>query len=387
VSATGNVAVTIAVCCAACTADVRRPTARGHLAGSPIETTVDSELARHFLERQAPGVAARPDLDAVIERARAELRGPNSAAAVARIAREASPDLAALLLAEALLDDDRSAALRRLYREELNDAVRGGPAPLDTSRFTLLFAPGWLYRSHPETGAGFERQLALAAEIGIDADRIDTDENATVEHNARVIAEDLQRRAASGRRYVVVSASKSGPEVALALAMLSPDAARQIAAWVNVAGVLGGSPLVDGALVAPRCWAALALFGWRRGGLDGMRSMSTRLRRAALPALRVPEHVLVVNHVPLPLSGHLSRRARGGYEEMRSLGPNDGLALTLDEIIPGAATLVEIGLDHYMSAPDIDRRTVALTRAVLRLVAERDAEEQRDEGNRLGWRR
>ncbi len=72
---------------------------------------------------------------------------------------------------------------------------------------------------------------------------------------------------------------------------------------------------------------------------------------------------------------------------MRSIGPNDGLALTLDEIFPGAATLVELGLDHYMSAPDLGRRTVALTRAVLRLVAERDAEEQRDEGGGLSWRR
>jgi hypothetical protein len=186
---------------------------------------------------------------------------------------------------------------------------------------------------------------------------------------------------------VVVSASKSGSEVALALGMLSPEEAGHVAAWVNVAGVLGGSPLVDGALVAPRCWAALALFGWRRGGLDGMRSMSTRLRRAALRDLRVPEHVLVVNHVPVPLSGHVSRRARGGYEGMRSLGPNDGLALTLDEIFPEGATLVEFGLDHYMSAPDIGRRTVALTHAVLRLVAERDAEDRAERGGRHGWRR
>lgn len=374
-SATRNVAVTIVMCCAACAADERRLPARGQLAGTSIETTVDSELARYFLERQAPEATVRPDVDAIIERARAELRGPDAAARLARIARDASPDLAALLLAEALLEDGRGAALRRVYREELRDAARGVPAALDASRFTLLFAPGWLYRSHSENGAGFERQLTLAAEMGIDAERIDTDENATVEHNASVIAEDLRRRGASGRRYVIVSASKSGPEVARALAMLSPGEAEHVAAWVNVAGVLGGSPLADGALVAPRCWAALALFGWRRGGLDGMRSMSTRLRRAALPELRVPEHVVVVNHVPLPLSGHVSRRARGGYEWMRSLGPNDGLALTLDEIFPGAATLVEIGVDHYMSAPDIDRRTVALTRAVMRLVLERDAED------------
>ncbi len=101
-----------------------------------------------------------------------------------------------------------------------------------------------------------------------------------------------------------------------------------------------------------------------------MKSMSTRLRRGALDEIHLPEHVLVVNYVPLPLSGHVSPRARGGYEEMRSLGPNDGLALTIDEVFPGGRTLVEIGLDHFMSAPDIDRRTVALTRAVLREIGD-----------------
>ncbi len=74
---------------------------------------------------------------------------------------------------------------------------------------------------------------------------------------------------------------------------------------------------------------------------------------------------------------------------MRSLGPNDGLALTLDEIFPGGATLVEMGLDHYMSAPDIDGRTEALTRALLRLIAERSAVHARQAklNGHLGWRR
>ncbi len=367
-----NAAAAVALCCAACASDAPRLPARGQFEETFIETTVDSEVARYFLERRVPGGARRPDLDAVIDRARAELRGPDVALSLGRIARDESPDLAALLLAEALSQDERSASLRRLYREELAATVRGGPASPDARGVMFLFAPGWLYRSHPESGAGLERQLALVSAMGIDAERIETDENGSVELNARTIAEDLRHRRASGRRFVIVSASKSGPEVALALAMLSPEEADPVSAWVNVAGVLGGSPLADGALVEPRCWAALALFGWRSGGLDGLRSMSTRARRGALSDVRLPEHVLIVNDVPLPLSGDVSSRARGGYEGMRSLGPNDGLALTVDEMLPGAATLVEIGLDHYMSAPDIDRRTAALTRAVLRMVAERE---------------
>jgi hypothetical protein len=366
-------ALTLAVCCGACAADARRLPAHGFVGGTEVETTVDSELARYLLERHAPGATLDPMLEARIHRARAEVRGPNAAIALTRISREASTDFAALLLAEALLEDEDSAALRRLYLEELDAAARGHVGPFDRSGHTLLFAPGWLYRSRPENGAGFERQLALAGHLRMEAERIESDENASVEHNARAIADELRRRSETGRKYVLVSASKSGPEAALALAMLSQEEAGHIAAWINIAGVLGGSPLADAALEAPRCWAALALFGWRRWGLGGMKSMSTRARRDRLREIRIPEHVLVVNHVPLPLSGQVSRRARGGYGEMRSLGPNDGLALTLDEIFPGGETLVEVGLDHYMSAPDIDRRTEALTRAVLRHLAERSA--------------
>ncbi len=144
--------------------------------------------------------------------------------------------------------------------------------------------------------------------------------------------------------------SKSGPEVALALGKLSQSETGHIAAWINIAGVLGGSPLADAALSAPRCWAALALFGWKRLGVDGMKSMSTLRRRGELGDIRIPEHVLVVSYVPLPLSGQVSPRAREGYADLRSLGPNDGLALTFDEIFPGGATLVEVGLDHYLAA-------------------------------------
>ncbi len=272
-------ALTLAVCCGACAADAHRLPAHGFVGGTEVETTVDSELARYLLGRQAPGATLDPVFEARIQQTRADVRGPSPGIAVNRISREASPDLAALLLAEALLEDEASATLRRFYAEELH-AANAHVGALDANGYTLLFAPGWLYRSHPENGAGFERQLALATHMGMKAERIETDENASVEHNARAIADEIRRRCETGRKYVLVSASKSGPEVAVALAELSQGEAGHIAAWINIAGVLGGSPLVDAALVAPRCWAALALFGWRRWGLDGMKSMSTLVRPA-----------------------------------------------------------------------------------------------------------
>lgn len=291
---------------------------------------------------------------------------------LSRIARDWSPDVAALLLAEELLRDPRNARMQARYLEELDRLEAGRPLSLERETpYSILFVPGWLYRSHPEHGAGFERQLALAARMGIEAERIPTEENASVEHNARLVAEEIRRRRDHGRRYVLASASKSGAELALALSTLAPEDASHVAAWVNIGGVLGGTPLADEALRAPRCWGALALLGWRKGGLDGLRSMATGPRRASLAGLRLPPHVLVVNYVPLPLSGDVTGAARDGYQSMRRLGPNDGLALTADEIFPGGATILEAGLDHYLTARDIDRRTEALLGAVVRHLGER----------------
>lgn len=131
--------------------------------------------------------------------------------------------------------------------------------------------------THPGNGAGFE-QLALAARMGIAAERLDTDENGSVEQNAADIAAELRR----------------------------------------------------------------------------LRSMATAPRRARLAGLTLPRGLLAVNYVPLPLSGDLTEPARTGYRSLRDLGPNDGLALTVDEMLPGAVTIVEAGLDHFMTAPDID---------------------------------
>ena len=98
--------------------------------------------------------------------------------------------------------------------------------------------------------------------------------------------------------------------------------------------------------------------------------MATAPRRARLAGLTLPGHVLAVNYVPLPLSGDVTGSARSGYESMRALGPNDGLALTTDEILSGGVTIVEAGLDHFMAAPGIDRRTEALIRAVFGALGE-----------------
>ena len=60
------------------------------------------------------------------------------------------------------------------------------------------------------------------------------------------------------------------------------------------------------------------------------------------------------------------RDRRGRYEQLLPYGPNDGLTLLADELIPGGKAVLEIGLDHYYRDPEIDLNALALASVVVR---------------------
>ena len=229
----------------------------------------------------------------------------------------------------------------------------------------MLFAPAWLYRSHPEVGADFARQRRLVERLGIAHRLIPTPESASVEENARVIAAAVREAGRQGRPLIVVSTSKSGAEVALALSrLLAPEEAASVAAWLNAGGALGGSPLADAALRSPVSWIARTVFwfaGWSRAGLT---SMSTALSRQRLEGARLPASIAVVNLVAVPLSGTVGRRLHASYTLLRRYGPNDGVVLLADTIWPGGANLVALGSDHLLTAMQTDAHGLALLRAL-----------------------
>ena len=73
---------------------------------------------------------------------------------------------------------------------------------------------------------------------------------------------------------------------------------------------------------------------------------------------------------PFPARSHPWRRDR--YEALRSAGPNDGLTLLPDELVPGGAVITDIGLDHYYRDPEVELKSLALAYAVLDLLEEEE---------------
>jgi hypothetical protein len=351
---------------------VPQHTAEGRLAwGQEIKTTVDSEMARYYLEKYLQGVRSNPEYDHAIEQAHETGDGkPLDSDNLQGLSEQFSPDFAALYFVDRVNHDPSSRKAQQAFRSHLA-ALRTREGKLGTQHdkkfdsYLIAFVPGYAYKRDPASGADFRRQRSIMDRAGFKTLLIETDEVGTVEKNAAIIASALIRLSKQHDNIILVSTSKGGPEVALALGkLLTPHQSRQVQAWISVGGILRGSPLADQALVWPRSW-------WARIGIfflglpqENIENLSTRRRKEVFNQLAFPDHLFVVHYVGVPLSGQVSRDVRGRYRALRKLGPNDGLTLLTDELMPRGVVITDVGLDHYYRDPEIDLKTVALAYVV-----------------------
>lgn len=361
--------------CSACGGGWDRIAARGEIGGHSIDTTVDSPIARYYLQRHAAGDPHDPTLERTLRQVLEPVTAtPPAAADLARLSAATSPDLATLHLVRILSSIPENAALEQVFRAHL-ERVRGmagddlGPLGRCVTALELppvWFVPGWFYETQPGTGANFFRQRLLLERLGVENRLVPLIENGTVEQNARILAREI-RQLASDDAIILVSASKGGPEAAHALgALLTAEEARPVKAWINIGGLLRGSPLADFARSWPIRWLA-PLYFWHQGRDpgDSVESLTTERSRARFARETIPEHVALINFAGIPLSGDVSSAAEFGYTRMREGGPNDGLTLIVDELAHGGRTIVQMGLDHYYRDPELDLKTVALALTVI----------------------
>ena len=337
------------------TARVDHPIARDYLEGRSLPSDLDEIRRTHLVDGLLP---TEPTLSYLTDRY--------------------STDVATLFFTEAVSAHNPSDSIQRAYADAVRRLMQTGESPeVDPSgsRLTVAFAPGWFYKSHgAETGGDFHGQLEQLARVGVPAVLIETDENGTVESNAEIIGDALRRLQREGREVLVVSASKSGAEIAVALGgILRPDETTHVRAWLSIGGVRRGSPFADWALNPTVCWISQLHLGLQGFDLDGARSLKTSRRRPHFANLRFPEHVLLVSYVPVPLSGDISNRGAFGYSRMRELGPNDGLTMLIDQLLPGGLTIVETGVDHFFDHPDRDVRSLALLEVLLKKISVADS--------------
>jgi hypothetical protein len=357
------VALAWAVALGACSS-VPRVDAAGMIAGYELHGPVDHELARDYLE-------GRP-LPAALSELRQTLLASGTVPTrdtLAWVSATYSPDVATLLFLETSAERPEARNLRKLFQEELAVVRRIGfeqARPTPPEDLLVLMVPGWFYRSNgSETNADFRIQRALYEKWGIAHQLVAIDENGTVEGNAHIVA-DAIRKASVKHRVFLVSASKSGAEVALALgSVLDARETSRVVGWLSIVGAVRGSPLADRVLEPDMCWFVELQLGVKGFDLEGLKSMRASTSRPLFDGLRFPPHIEIVSLIAVPLSGNISDRGSFGYDRMRELGPNDGLTLLSDELVPGAVPLLLPGTDHFLGPEDQRYWSTALFRVLV----------------------
>jgi hypothetical protein len=337
-----------------------------------LETRVDSEAARYYLEHYLPGNRMDTELDERIDLVYQSANGglPDRGE-LKRLSDEFSVDFAALYLA----DQIAHIPINRRFRIAFDHAYDYTRIALPQSRvklpaaavdYEVLVIPIYLYKRLIGSGADLAAPRAALEKVGLTCHFVETQDDGTIEANADLVAAAIRALAPSGRRLIIVSASKSGAEVALALTKLGPAETHHVAAWINTVGALQGTPLIDDRVLPE------VEFIVGKVNPAGVASMTTTQSRQRFESFRIPKHVFVVNYFGIPTVGSISFMASKGFYPLRKYGPNDGLVLLPDMIFPGGVTLAEVGSDHLRLNDHIDIAGVALAVTVINWLESHD---------------
>jgi hypothetical protein len=114
----------------------------------------------------------------------------------------------------------------------------------------------------------------------------------------------------------------------------------------------------------PKSWIARIIFSHEGVDFRSLPGLTTAASRLRMNGIRLPGHILVVQYVGAPLSGDISDDVRGRYAYLRKYGPNDGLTLLADELVPHGITIIEPGVDHFYRDPEINLKSLAIANLV-----------------------
>jgi hypothetical protein len=215
---------------------------------------------------------------------------------------------------------------------------------------TLAIVPGACYVEYPHTGAGGERLRAIAETLGCQTKVVPIESFGSLAENARTICDWLN--GCRDERLVVVSLSKGGADLKFALARPEAEFAfRRVKGWVNLSGIVHGTPLAGWFLSRSLSRWLLHLLCWYRGyRFEYLQDLDRRSGGPLDFDLRLPDHLKVLHVVGFPLIRHLSSPlARRTHHRLAPLGPNDGGGIMLADVLrlPGLVYPVW-GTDHYM---------------------------------------
>ncbi|MGA3088495.1 MAG: hypothetical protein ABSD75_07765 [Terriglobales bacterium] len=229
----------------------------------------------------------------------------------------------------------------------LSRETQPSPPPADTK---LVIVPGAFHRENPRSGSDGHVVREQARRMGWRVDMIPLASTGSVVENAQTICRWLGQQRDS--RIVLASVSKGGSDLKMALHQLGAERAFEpVAVWLNLCGILEGTPVAEWLLSSWQVEAALSRLYCQMLGMSV--AFLGDLRRAAGSPLdfelQLPAHIQMISVVGFPLQQHLtSGMARRCHRRLAPYGPNDGGMLLADVCaLPGLIYPIWGG-DHYL---------------------------------------
>ena len=258
-------------------------------------------------------------------------------------------DFATALLHRSIVESDcHGVFLREAFWTAANRKNDGGVRTA-TGDTTIAIVPGAFHRENPRTGADGRVVREVASILGLRVGVAPISSTGSLLENSRLLANWLSTL--SDGALILVSVSKGGSDVKAALARSDADRVfSRVAGWVNLCGILDGTPMADWLLSAGWLSRANRFFYRIRGrSLDFLADLQ---RYPGCPLdfpLKLPPHLRVVHVLGFPLRQHLyNGLARRCHARLEGFGPNDGSILLSDAATwPGQLCPVW-GADHYL---------------------------------------
>jgi hypothetical protein len=246
------------------------------------------------------------------------------------------------------LTDACDAVLRRFRGE----APAAGVPVIHTElrsryRIALVLGMGW----DCMRGLIDESQLPTTrlAEYGLDTLLIEVEGLSDSARNADIIAHALRTETSGDdqRPFILIGYSKGAPDILVALQEY-PELRSSTAAFVSVAGAVGGSPMAEHT-------SGPTLAALRHSPFGDCASSEGNVLDSLHPARR---HAWLADNLPLPFPSYslitapeptrVSRALRSSYKLLGAVHPiNDGALLHWDQLLPGSTLLGYANADHW----------------------------------------
>jgi len=231
--------------------------------------------------------------------------------------------------------------------------------------YRVLIVPGFFSACASSIAPAFgEGQEHLRTQHGMTVEMW-VPPNDSSEANGAAIAKYLSDHMLSDpRKYIVLGYSKGTPDVQTALA-LYPEAKNAVAAFIAVAGAVGGSAIADLLPAQAEGWIDRFKMGQCTGDVaTAFRSLKKEVRQAFLaahPNAEVPSYSLPsVSDRP-----HTSKGLLESWQLMSFVAARQDSQLAYeDAILPGSTVLGTARADHLAVAMPFEKATEAPVRAM-----------------------